>query len=118
MKAAGLKLAASVVEGLPQTDRNMAALQAEAWKLYEKQVKVRAWAAGGAGGSTWEGVRWCQRLCRVWHPLGCCRVQGLLVVQGPAGWPVDQSSSISPPLLLHEVGGVPAQGSLWAVRLC
>jgi hypothetical protein len=40
MKAAGLKLAAAVVEGLPRTDRNMTAVQAEAWKLYEKQVKV------------------------------------------------------------------------------
>jgi hypothetical protein len=40
MRAAGLKLAAAVVEGLPQTDRNMAAVQAEAWKLFEKQVKV------------------------------------------------------------------------------
>lgn len=40
MKAAGLKLAAAVVEGLPQTDRNMGAVQAEAWKLFEKQVKV------------------------------------------------------------------------------
>ncbi len=40
MKAAGLKLAAAVVEGLPQTDRNMTAVQAEAWKLFEKQVKV------------------------------------------------------------------------------
>lgn len=46
MKAAGLKLAAAVVEGLPQTDRNMATVQAEAWKLYDKQVKVCAWAAG------------------------------------------------------------------------
>lgn len=40
MKAAGLKLAAAVVEGLPQTDRNMTAVQAEAWKLFEKQAKV------------------------------------------------------------------------------
>lgn len=40
MKAAGLKLAAAVVEGLPQTDRNMAAVQAEAWKLFERQLKV------------------------------------------------------------------------------
>jgi hypothetical protein len=40
MKAAGLKLAAAVVQGLPRTDRNMATVQAEAWKLFEKQVKV------------------------------------------------------------------------------
>jgi hypothetical protein len=40
MKAAGMKLAAAVVEGLPQTDRNMAAVQLEAWKLFEKQAKV------------------------------------------------------------------------------
>jgi hypothetical protein len=40
MKAAGLKLAAAVVQGLPQTDRNMATVQVEAWKLFEKQVKV------------------------------------------------------------------------------
>jgi hypothetical protein len=40
MKAAGLKLAAAVVEGLPQTDRNMAAVQTEAWKLFDKQIKV------------------------------------------------------------------------------
>lgn len=40
MKAAGLKLAAAVVEGLPQTDRNMTAVQTEAWKLFDKQVKV------------------------------------------------------------------------------
>lgn len=40
MKAAGLKLAAAVVQGLPQTDRNMATVQAEAWRLFEKQVKV------------------------------------------------------------------------------
>lgn len=45
MKAAGLKLAAAVVEGLPQTDRNMTAVQTEAWKLFEKQVKVRKWGA-------------------------------------------------------------------------
>lgn len=46
MKAAGLKLAAAVVEGLPQTDRNMGAVQAEAWKLFEKQVKVRGRSQG------------------------------------------------------------------------
>jgi hypothetical protein len=40
MRAAGLKLAAAVVEGLPQADRSMPALQAEAWKLLEKQIKV------------------------------------------------------------------------------
>lgn len=45
MKAAGLKLAAAVVEGLPQTDRNMLAVQAEAWKLFEKQAKVCTHAA-------------------------------------------------------------------------
>ena len=40
-----MKLAAAVVEGLPQTDRNMTAVQTEAWKLFEKQVKVRKWGA-------------------------------------------------------------------------
>lgn len=47
MKAAGLKLAAAVVEGLPATDRNMSAMQAEAWKLFERQVKVCGWVWGG-----------------------------------------------------------------------
>ncbi|KAF8072444.1 hypothetical protein HT031_000103 [Scenedesmus sp. PABB004] len=40
-KAAGLRLARAVVEGLPQLDRNAPLVQAEAWKLFEKQVKVR-----------------------------------------------------------------------------
>lgn len=40
MKAAGLRLAACVVEALPYLDRNTPAVQAEAWKLFEKQVKV------------------------------------------------------------------------------
>jgi hypothetical protein len=48
MRAAGLKLAAAVVEGLPQTDRNMAAIQTEAWKLFDKQVKVQAAATAHA----------------------------------------------------------------------
>ena len=37
MKLAGLRLAACVVEGLPNLDRNTPAVQAEAWKLLEKQ---------------------------------------------------------------------------------
>lgn len=41
MKAAGLRLAACVVEALPYQDRNTPAVQAEAWKLFERQVKVR-----------------------------------------------------------------------------
>lgn len=40
MRAAGLRLAAHVVEALPYLDRNTAAVQAEAWRLLEKQVKV------------------------------------------------------------------------------
>lgn len=51
MKAAGLKLAAAVVEGMPQTDRNMAAVQPEAWKLFEKQAKV-----GHAGSAAWDSL--------------------------------------------------------------
>lgn len=40
MKLAGLRLAAAVSETLPHNDRNTAAVQAEAWKLLEKHIKV------------------------------------------------------------------------------
>lgn len=40
MKLAGLRLAAAVSETLPHSDRNTAAVQAEAWKLLEKHIKV------------------------------------------------------------------------------
>lgn len=74
MKAAGLKLAAAVVEGLPQTDRNMPAVQAEAWKLFEKQAKVRAHAAQLQHAAWQQDLRRC---CSVDVPvdvtcLACC----------------------------------------------
>jgi hypothetical protein len=40
MKLAGLRLAAAVAETLPHNDRNTAVVQAEAWKLLEKHIKV------------------------------------------------------------------------------
>jgi hypothetical protein len=40
MRLAGLRLAAAVAETLPHNDRNTAVVQAEAWKLLEKHIKV------------------------------------------------------------------------------
>jgi hypothetical protein len=47
MKLAGLRLAAAVAETLPHNDRNTAVVQAEAWKLLEKHIKVSSSAHAG-----------------------------------------------------------------------
>lgn len=47
VRLAGMRLAVAVVDGLSPLDRNAAAVQAEAWKLYERGSKVTAaWRQG------------------------------------------------------------------------
>jgi hypothetical protein len=47
LKLAGLRLAAAVAETLPHNDRNTAVVQAEAWKLLEKHMKVSSSTLAG-----------------------------------------------------------------------
>lgn len=41
VRAGALRLAACAVEGMSPTDRSAAAVQGEAWKLFERNAKVR-----------------------------------------------------------------------------
>ena len=41
LRLAGMRLAVAVVEGLNPLDRSAAAVHGEAWKLFERYVKVR-----------------------------------------------------------------------------
>ena len=50
LRLAGMRLAAAVVGGLGPSDRSGAAVQAEAWKLFDRGVKVRAPARADRGG--------------------------------------------------------------------
>jgi hypothetical protein len=56
MRLAGMQMAAAVVEGLNPLDRNVPSVHQEAWKLFERGIKVRM--GTGAGRITREIAFW------------------------------------------------------------
>lgn len=107
MKLAGMRLAASVVESLPCMDRCASTVQAEAWKLFDKQVKA---STSTPGNHVQLFTRPAGALLVLW--AACAAAEGLSYQKHCAIWPDWVACACTPHITCRRLAYLPPGDSL------